>query len=120
MERKAQQWRGYWATWCNAEPRGSHNGWCCGRLSAHDGNHDDLHGMTWSEDTPTGLVCADCGLPYQDFPLDTTIPDEQWHAIFGGPGGVLCASCIVKRAAKLPGAVAVRARIEFAHEGTGR
>jgi hypothetical protein len=63
---------------------------------------------------PGPLCCMDCDEPYADFPLDTTIPDEQWALIHGSPGGVLCASCIVKRAAKLKGVVAVRAYFEFA------
>jgi hypothetical protein len=63
---------------------------------------------------PVALACADCGLLYENFPLDMTIPDDQWLLIFGRSGGVLCACCIVTRAAKLPSVVAVRAQIEFA------
>ena len=59
------------------------------------------------------LKCMDCGVPYREFPLDTTLPDEQWRMIHDSDGGVLCASCIVRRAAKLPGVIAVRAVIEF-------
>jgi hypothetical protein len=60
------------------------------------------------------LRCSDCRLPYSEFPLDTTLPDEQWLRINeGNPGGVLCAACIVRRASRLPGAAAVRARIAF-------
>ena len=63
--------------------------------------------------------CLDCGLPYEDFQLDTTIPDDQWLMIHPeGEGGLLCAGCIVKRAAKLPRIIAVRARFEFAEEYT--
>lgn len=61
----------------------------------------------------TTLRCMDCQAVYSEFPLDTTIPDEQWRLIHNNEGGVLCASCIVKRAAKLPGVVAIRARIDF-------
>ncbi len=43
------------------------------------------------------LRCADCGLPYADFPLDVSLPDAQWLAIFGRPRGVLCANCIARR-----------------------
>jgi len=58
--------------------------------------------------------CMDCGIPYQDFPLDMTLPDEQWLMIHPeGEGGLLCAGCIVKRAARLPGVIAVRAIFEF-------
>jgi hypothetical protein len=72
--------------------------------------------------TPDPLRCYDCGAPYSTFGLDTTIPDEQWARLFPGDnseavrcqkgGGILCASCMVKRAARLPGAVAVRAVID--------
>ena len=55
------------------------------------------------------LGCMDCGLPYKDFPLDTTLPDHQWLMIHDNEGGILCANCIVKRASKLPGIIAVRA-----------
>lgn len=62
------------------------------------------------------LACEDCGGHYAAFPLDLTLPDEQWERIMPGRhgGGILCARCIVARAADLQGAVAVRARIEFA------
>lgn len=63
---------------------------------------------------PGTLGCLDCGAPYSEFPLDTTLPDEQWMMIHSRAGGVLCGSCIVRRAAKLPGAIAIRAVIEFA------
>lgn len=63
-------------------------------------------------------ACEDCGLPYQDFPLDLTLSDEQWLLIHPtGVGGLLCAQCIVTRAATLKGAVAVRARIALVHVG---
>ena len=65
------------------------------------------------------LACRDCGATYHEFPLDTTLPDDQWLLINKGYGGVLCASCIVRRAGKLPQAVAVRACIEFAGEDDG-
>jgi hypothetical protein len=56
--------------------------------------------------------CLDCHLPYTDFPLDLTLPDEQWLLIHPDGGGVLCANCIVRRASQLPNVVAVRAYIE--------
>jgi hypothetical protein len=59
-------------------------------------------------------VCLDCGLPYQDFGLDTTLPNEQWLQIHPeGEGELLCANCIVKRASILPGIIAARMRLEF-------
>lgn len=60
------------------------------------------------------LACLDCGKPYRDFPLDSTLSAEQWRLIHDSEGGVLCANCMVARAAKLPGVVAVRMQIEFA------
>jgi len=64
------------------------------------------------------LACEDCGLPYKDFPLDTTIPDEQWAEIHRGDGGVLCANCMVKRASKLPGIIAARMFFERSYKMT--
>ena len=66
---------------------------------------------------PEGVLarCMDCKVLYSDFPLDTMLPDEQWRQIHNSEGGILCASCIVRRASRLPGAVAVRAYIEFVH-----
>ena len=61
-------------------------------------------------------ACLDCGKPYSDFPLDATLPDEQWRMIHDSEGGLLCANCMVARLAKLPGAIAVRMRLEFAKE----
>ncbi|OGO11438.1 MAG: hypothetical protein A2Y53_00025 [Chloroflexi bacterium RBG_16_47_49] len=59
------------------------------------------------------LACEDCGLPYRDFPLDTTVSDNQWSEIHPENGGVLCASCMVKRASHLPGIIAARMVFEF-------
>ena len=63
---------------------------------------------------PDRLACMDCGKPYADFPLDATLPDEQWLMIHDSHGGVLCANCMVARAAKIPGAIAVRMFIDRA------
>lgn len=60
------------------------------------------------------LACLDCGTPYQSFPLDSTLPNDQWRMIHDSEGGILCANCMVERASKLPGAVAIRMQIEFA------
>lgn len=63
------------------------------------------------------LYCyGGCGRRYEDFPLDVILPNAMWNRIavgypFKAPhpdderegrGGVLCASCIVERLAKLP------------------
>lgn len=69
--------------------------------------------------------CYDCGLPYQNFGLDLLVPRSQWLEIINldpplhpedpnNDGGLLCASCIVKRAGRLGGSSAVHAVIEFA------
>ena len=58
--------------------------------------------------------CKDCELPYQEFGIDTTLPDEQWLMIHPeGFGGLLCANCIVNRASHLPGIIAARMRLEI-------
>lgn len=59
-------------------------------------------------------VCLDCGLSYEDFPMDMLLPRHQWLDIHPDEGGVLCARCIVARASKLPGALAVHAVIAIA------
>lgn len=49
--------------------------------------------------------CEDCGMLYEDFPLDVIVPNDQWQAITGYTDGkgILCAMCIVRRGEKLPG-----------------
>lgn len=59
-------------------------------------------------------VCLDCGLDYGDFGMDTLLPRWQWLMIHPSEGGLLCANCIVKRAAKIPGAVGLQAVIGIA------
>lgn len=62
--------------------------------------------------------CRDCGLAYQEFGIDTTLPDEQWLMCHPeGEGGLLCANCIVKRASYLPGIIAARMILEIYPEG---
>lgn len=56
--------------------------------------------------------CIDCGLPYEEFPLDVVLPDADWLKIHPeGSGGLLCASCIAKRAAELPDSIVLYARL---------
>ena len=59
-----------------------------------------------------GARCLDCGKPYEDFPLDVVLPDDQWERVCP-EGGVLCAACLVKRAANLPRVLVMRATLEF-------
>lgn len=61
------------------------------------------------------VFCADCGADYSEMGLDITLPDEQWELISNGDN-ILCGSCIAKRGWKLPGAVAIRSRIEFSKD----
>ncbi len=46
------------------------------------------------------VCCEDCGLPDQDFPMDVTIPNEQWTVLTGYTDGegILCGTCIIQRA----------------------
>lgn len=100
------------------------------RLSQHQARYyvsPDAKGWVWVMicntcrdscvvDVPAQLKaeCEDCGLPYESFMLDVTLPDEQWFAIHpSGKSGLLCARCIVARASKLSNVVAVRAVLDF-------
>lgn len=66
------------------------------------------------EEPMTEPKCLDCGLPYEEFGLDTTLPNGQWLLIHPeGHDGLLCANCIVKRAAKIPQVIAVRAVLDI-------
>lgn len=62
--------------------------------------------------------CMDCGAPYGgDDWLDFLIPRSQWILITDPDGaGILCASCIVKRASKLPHVIDITGRITFASD----
>ena len=67
----------------------------------------------------TGVVtCLDCAELYDGFGLDATLADDQWRMIHNSRDGILCANCMVKRAAMLPGAIAIRMHIEFAEDET--
>jgi predicted nucleic acid-binding Zn-ribbon protein len=65
------------------------------------------------DNDPLKPNCLDCGKPYEDFPMDVVLSDEQWQMIHPDKNGLLCADCIVKRASRLPGAYIVRMIIEF-------
>lgn len=62
---------------------------------------------------PSDCRCRDCGSP--EPPIDTVLTGLQWEIVCPD-GGILCASCIVKRAAKLPHVVDVVARIQFVND----
>jgi len=63
--------------------------------------------------------CLDCGMDYDDFGMDVLLPRHQWLDIHPAENGLLCALCIVRRAHKLPRAVALHAVIGIAPEWTG-
>ena len=74
--------------------------------------------MLPSDDLCPPVLCRECGLPYEEHGLDITLPDEQWLMIHPQDGGVLCGTCIAKRAERLPRAIAIRAYIELASDYT--
>lgn len=49
------------------------------------------------------MTCHDCHIIYEDFPLDTIVPDDLWARISptGDRYGLLCANCMVARIAQL-------------------
>ena len=68
-----------------------------------------------SANTGYGAKCFDCKAPYP-FGLDLVLPDRQWDYIFpegrGEGGGLLCPSCIAKRASKNPDSTVILAWID--------
>jgi hypothetical protein len=69
--------------------------------------------MTTTTSPPPPAACLDCGKPYADFPLDVLLPRSQWLEIHPGEHGLLCANCIVARAAAVPGVTACHLTIEI-------
>lgn len=67
---------------------------------------------------PLSPQCMDCGLAREQFPLDIVVPDDQWRQLTGrnDGGGLLCAACLVARAAKLPGVKVARFTFQAAYE----
>ncbi len=62
------------------------------------------------------VKCIDCNCNYGQQPLDVTLSAKQWAMINPEIGGILCAGCIVKRAAKLPHVITVAMKIAFAED----
>lgn len=63
-------------------------------------------------------MCKDCGLKYEDFPIDTVLTKDEWLLIHPeGEGGLLCAGCIVKRASLLPGIICTLLTLDFREKG---
>jgi DNA-binding winged helix-turn-helix (wHTH) protein len=60
-----------------------------------------------------GPSCADCGLLYTHFGADVSLSDEQWEMITGDHAHLLCGTCIARRVQRLPGAIVLRAKIQF-------
>jgi hypothetical protein len=56
---------------------------------------------------------------YETQHLDFTLSAEQWKLIHPEVGGVLCATCIVRRAAKIPHVITMMGRIVFAADYKG-
>lgn len=96
-------------------PNGAPCSYPCGPLEC---KRDDAALRASPRDEPDGAektACMDCGKPYASFPLDTTLTDDQWRMIHDSEGGILCANCMVERAARLSGAIGCRMHIELAH-----
>ena len=55
--------------------------------------------------------CFDCHAPYP-FGLDLILPDQQWIWLFPQGDGLLCPTCICKRAQELCGSTVVLAWID--------
>lgn len=64
-------------------------------------------------DADSLIACIDCGT--SEMPMDTVLTIKQWEQVCP-EGGTLCASCMVKRAAKLPGVMNLTARITFVQD----
>jgi hypothetical protein len=62
--------------------------------------------------------CLDCGLDYDQFGMDVLLPRHQWLTIHPADDGLLCALCITRRAARVPGAVALHVVIAIAPHPT--
>ncbi len=64
-------------------------------------------------------MCLDCGLDYANFLIDVVLPRDQWLLIHPDEHGLLCAGCIVKRAAKIPGVICCHMAIMDTPQTTG-
>ena len=64
------------------------------------------------------MTCKDCGLPYDDFGLDTVLPNLQWSTISPEHETemdiILCANCMVKRASKFDNVIVAHMFFECA------
>lgn len=63
------------------------------------------------------ITCLDCGGDYPALmALSLLIPRSQWLLIHPDDNGVLCANCILSRAARLPNVINVTGLITFAED----
>lgn len=93
---------GYIAGWRLGHPLAVVCGWALNKRGDRPGRATD----------GGNAACSDCGLRYEQFLMDVVLPDYDWLMIHPeGVSGLLCAACIVKRAAKVHGAVIVFAQL---------
>jgi len=90
----------------------------CKKWYMKNGYKLQLHSDTraWIEEqlgVKNKAECDDCKTDYEDLGLDIVFPASQWNMIKPDGYGILCGNCIAKRAAELPQAIAIRARIDF-------
>lgn len=67
--------------------------------------------------TDSPVLCTQCRGPHGL--IDVVLPRKQWEQIWPEIGGILCATCIVARAATLPHVVSIAALITFADDYDG-
>ena len=71
----------------------------------------DAFGITLSEDEPK---CCGCGKLYEQFGLDTVLPNGQWELLHAKEESLLCANCIVDRASEIKGCTVAHMILEIA------
>lgn len=76
--------------------------------------------MTKNDGQTQSVKCEDCGLLYQDFPMDVTIPDKQWIELTGHKegDGILCGACIILRGAEKYGVARLRFERRMANDSS--
>lgn len=73
--------------------------------------------MNDAQPTSPHDTCLDCGTGYDAaMALSLLIPKAQWLLICPKDGGLLCANCMLRRAAKLQGVINITGRITFSSE----
>jgi hypothetical protein len=65
----------------------------------------------------SAVRCLDCRQPYAELmACELIVPREHWLRIHRNDSGVLCANCMLRRVAGLPGAINITGRITFVKE----